>query len=111
MADPVFGFTRKDAEAIIRVIGGETESRANVTDTYDATSCYLAIATSAISAYNSGTSTLGSGTADFKYITSTNTVSTSWTNQTVYNFGTAIAVGAKLKVWRIGGRYLAVEIC
>jgi hypothetical protein len=108
MADAVFGFTRKDAEALLRLIGGETDSTARTTDTYDATACYLGVATTAISAYAAGT--LGSGTAQFKAIDTANTLSNTWTG-TVYNYGSAIASGARIIIWRVGDKHVAVEVC
>lgn len=108
MADAVFGFSRKDAEALLRLIGGELERTANVSDTYDATTCYLGVATSAISAYAAGT--LGSGTAQFKSIDAANTLSNTWTG-TVYNYGSAIANGSRLMIWRVGNKHVAVEVC
>jgi hypothetical protein len=108
MADAVFGFTRKDAEALLRLIGGETDQTANSRDTYDATACYLGAATTAITAYASGT--LGSGTAQFKSIDTANTLSNTWTG-TVYNYGSAIASGARIIIWRVGDKHVAVEVC
>lgn len=110
MADAVFGFTRKDAEALLRLINEETQQTGNITNTYDATACYLGIATSAISAYNSGTLTLGNGQAQFKAISSAGVISDTWSG-TVYNFGSAIANGAKLMIWRVGDKHVAVEVC
>ena len=108
MADAVFGFTRKDAEALLRLIGGETDSTANVTNTYDATACYLGVATTAISAYAAGT--LGSGTAQFKSITTANALQNTWIG-TVYNYGSAIANGSRIIIWRVGDKHVAVEVC
>lgn len=108
MADTVFGFNRKDAEALVKLIGEERQKNANVTHTYDATACYLGVATSAISAYAAGT--LGSGTAQFKSIDAANTLSNTWTG-TVYNYGSAINNGAKLMIWRVGNKHVAVEVC
>jgi len=110
MADAVFGFTRKDAEALLRLIGGETDSTARTTDTYDATACYLAVATTTITAYSAVTKKLGSGQAQFKYINALDEVEDSWIN-TVYNFGTPIQIGARLLTWRVGNRFIAVELC
>jgi hypothetical protein len=110
MQDPVFGFTRKDAEALLRLINEESSQSANVTDTYDATACYLGVATSAITAYNATTLTLGNGQAQFKAISSAGVISNTWSG-TVYNFGTAIPDSARLMIWRVGDKHIAVEIC
>lgn len=108
MADAVFGFKRKDAEALLRIISEEGQKNANVTNTYDATTCYLAIAKTKISAYAAGT--LGNGRAEFKSINTLNQLDNTWEG-TVYNFGSEILAGAKLIVWRVGDRHIAVEVC
>jgi hypothetical protein len=70
----------------------------------------LAVATSAITA-RAGT-TLGVGTARAKQISDARVLSDLYaTDIEVLNAGSAIANAAMLKCFRVGNRWLAVEIC
>jgi hypothetical protein len=68
----------------------------------------IAVATSTITA-RAGT-TLGTGTAKVKRITDANVLEDLY-DVNVVNMGSAIANGAYLKLFRVGNKFSAVEIC
>ena len=68
----------------------------------------IAVSTSTITA-RAGT-TLGTGTAKVKRISDANVVEDLY-DVDVVNMGSAIASGAYIKLFRVGNKFSAVEIC
>jgi len=109
MADEVlYAFNDADSTELLRLIGGKTSSGGNSDPTQQAADCLIAVATSTITA-RAGT-TLGTGTAMVKQISSAN-VATDLYTVDVVNLGTPIVSGAWLMLFRVGNRFAAVEVC
>ena len=109
MPDEVlYAFNDADSTELLRLIGGRTSSGGNSDPTQQAADCLIAVATSTITA-RAGT-TLGTGTAMVKQISDANVLSDLYAVDVV-NMGSAIANGSYVKLFRIGNRFSAVEIC
>lgn len=107
--EEIVGFSRADATELLRKIGGGTSGGAGL-GTYDATSIYLAVATTGVPA-RSGT-TLGSATVALKYlaVSGSNRVITDMAQTvTAYNVaGTAVATGAYILTLRLGDVHVVI---
>lgn len=109
MADEVlYAFNDADSTELLRLIGGKTSSGGNSDPTQQTADCLIAVATSTITA-RAGT-TLGTGTAMVKQISSANVLSDLY-EVDVVNCGTLIDSGAFVKLFRIGNKFSAVELC
>jgi hypothetical protein len=99
-----------DSQALLGMIGATKPSGSIGSDLVSTADTILAVATSAITA-RAGT-TLGVGTARAKQISDARVLSDLYaTDIEVLNAGSAIANGANLICFRVGNRWLAVEIC
>jgi hypothetical protein len=109
MADEtLYAFNYSDSEALLASIGKKREGGQVGSDAISDNTIYIGVATTAITA-RSGT-TVGSGTAQLKY-TDSSGVLQNLRLVAVSNAGSAIAIGAYLKVFRVGNRFFAVELC
>lgn len=109
MADGnIVGFNEADASEILRLIGGGASLGGGSNGESFTADCLIAVATSAITA-RAG-STLGTGTATVKQISDTNTLSDLY-SVNVVNCGTLIESGSFIKLFRVGNKLSAVEIC
>jgi hypothetical protein len=109
MPDEVlYAFNDADSLELLRIIGSGSSTGGNSDPTQQTADCLIAVATSTITA-RAGT-TLGTGTAKVKRITDANVLEDLY-DVNVVNMGSAIANGAYLKLFRIGNKFSAVEIC
>jgi hypothetical protein len=109
MPDEVlYAFNDADSLELLRMIGSGSSTGGNSDPTQQTADCLVAVATSTITA-RAGT-TLGTGTAKVNRISDAN-VLTDLYDVNVVNMGSAIASGAYLKLFRIGNKFSAVEIC
>lgn len=109
MADGnIVGFNEADASEILRLIGGGASLGGGSNGETFTADCLIAVATSVITARVG--STLGTGTAKVKQISSANVAGDLY-DVDVVNIGSAIANGSWLKLFRIGNKLSAVEIC
>jgi hypothetical protein len=111
MADTtLYAFNYPDGQALLGGIGATKPSGSIGSDLVSTADIILAVATSAITA-RAGTA-LGVGTARAKQISDARVLSDLYsTDIEVLNAGSAIANAAMLKCFRVGNRWLAVEIC
>lgn len=117
-SETLYAFNKADSAALLKTIGKESTDGGNGQSwesiPFDTR---LAIASGTITA-RSGT-TLGTGTVTLKKIgsagaTSTMTLSNmggTTSSLTVFNPGSAIASGAYVLCFRVGDKWLAVEVC
>jgi hypothetical protein len=101
----IYGFNSQDTDGLLRLLasrsGGYGAAKGDNT-------CYIGITSGTITA-KSG-SVLGSGTVAVKYIDDADTLQTLF-NVTAKNPGTEIASGATVIIWRVGNKWIAVEVC
>jgi hypothetical protein len=111
MADTtLYAFNNADSQALLGMIGATKPSGSISSDLVSTADTILAVATSTITA-RAGT-TLGVGTASAKQISDAKVLSNLFGSDIeVLNAGSAIANGASLICFRVGNRWLAVEIC
>jgi hypothetical protein len=111
MADTtLYAFNNADSQALLGMIGATKPSGSISSDLVSTADTLVAVATSTITA-RSGT-TLGVGTASAKQISDARVLSNLFDSDIeVLNAGAAISNGAMLKCFRVGNRWLAVEIC
>ncbi len=111
MADTtLYAFDYADSQALLAGVGATKPGGSIGSDLVSTADTILAFATSAITA-RAGT-TLGVGTARAKQISDARVLSDLYsTDIEVLNAGSAVANGAMLKCFRVGNRWLAVEIC
>jgi len=109
MAEEVYyALGEGEAEKLRGILGGANPQASSPLGAPEAASVLVAVATSTITA-RTGT-TLGTGTAQAKYIDSSNVLqNTDILN--VLNPGSAIANGSYVVLLRSGGSWLAVEVC
>lgn len=109
MADETLvAFSPSDANELLKLIKGQLSGGSVSNDAISDNATWIAVATSTITA-RSG-STLGTGTAQIKYIDNANTLQNLFTTDVV-NMGSAIANGAHMKAFRVGNKISVVEIC
>jgi hypothetical protein len=111
MADTtLYAFNNADSQALLGMIGATKPSGSISSDLVSTADTILAVATSTITAR--AVNTLGVGTARAKQISDARVLSDLYaTDIEVLNAGSAIANSAMLKCFRVGNRWLAVEIC
>lgn len=109
MADEnLYAFNYSDAQSILSDIGKKREGGQIASDATSDNTTYIGVSTSTITA-RAGT-TVGSGTAQLKWVNDSGVLQ-DLNTVTVNNAGSAIANGSYLKVFRVGNRFFAVEIC
>jgi len=111
MADTtLYAFSNADSQALLGMIGATKPSGFISSDLVSTADIILAVATSAITA-RAGT-TLGAGTASAKQISDSKVLSDLYDSDIeVLNSGSAIPSGASLICFRVGNRWMGVEIC
>jgi hypothetical protein len=106
----LYAFNNADSQALLGMIGATKPSGSIESDLVSTADTILAFATSTITA-RAGT-TLGVGTARAKQISDARVLSDLYaTDIEVLNAGSAIPSGASLICFRVGNRWIAVEIC
>ena len=109
MADEtLYSFNYADSQALLAQIGPSKSGGGSKSDAISDNAIYIGIATSIITA-RAGT-TLGTGTAMLKQTSDANTIS-DLHSVNVVNAGSQIGSGKFIKVFRIGNKLFAVEIC
>ena len=109
MADEtLYSFNYADSQALLAQIGPSKSGGGSKSDAISDNAIYIGIATSIITA-RAGT-TLGTGTAMLKQVSDANVLS-DLHSVSVVNAGSAIGSGKFCKVFRIGNKLFAVEIC
>lgn len=117
-AETLYAFNKADSIELLRTIGKEGSSgAAGATVQNPGFDIRLGVATGTITA-RSGT-TLGSGPVQWKKIDGSYVVSTLTLDQiggtasgtTALNTGAAIASGAYVLCFRVGDKWIAVEVC
>jgi hypothetical protein len=111
MADTtLYAFNNADSQALLGMIGATKPSGSITSDLVSTADILVAVATSAITA-RSGT-TLGVGTASAKQISDARVLSNLFDSDIeVLNLGEATAEGAHLICFRVGNRWIGVEVC
>jgi hypothetical protein len=111
MADTtLYAFNNADSQALLGMIGATKPSGSISPDLVSTADIILAVATSTITA-RAGT-TLGVGTASAKQISDAKVLSNLFDSDIeVLNLGAATAEGAHLICFRVGNRWLGVEVC
>jgi len=116
--ETLYAFNRADSTALLRTIGKDgatTGTNGNATDLgYD---IRLGVTTGTITARSGAT--LGSGPVQWKKISSSGVASTQTmqtpsggvSGVTAYNAGASIASGAYVICFRVGNKWIAVEVC
>jgi hypothetical protein len=106
----LYAFNNADSQALLGMIGQKAQGGSMLSDAVSTADIILAVATSAITA-RAGT-TLGVGTASAKQISDARVLSNLFGSDIeVLNPGSAIANGASLICFRVGNRWIGVEIC
>jgi len=109
MADETLvAFNQSDATELLKLIKGQSSVGSMGNDAISDNATWIAVATSTITARVG--STLGTGTAQIKWIDSSNVLHNLFT-ASVVNMGSAIAEGAYMKAFRVGNKISVVEIC
>jgi hypothetical protein len=106
--ETLYAFNEADSQALLQSIGAKASGGSNQPDHVSTSDTLLATATSTITG-RAGT-TLGTGTAMAKQISSAGVLSDLFTIDVV-NPGSAIANASTLFCFRVGNRWVAVEIC
>ena len=106
--ETLYAFNESDSQELLKGIGKKASGGSNQTDHVSTADTLLATATSVITG-RSGT-TLGTGTAMAKQISSAGVLSDLFAIDVV-NPGSAIADASSLICFRVGNRWVAVEIC
>jgi hypothetical protein len=109
MPDEVlYAFNDADSTELLRLIGGKISSGGNGDSVQQSADCLIAITDGAITA-RAGT-TLGTGQASVQRIDDAG-VATNMYKVDVLNAGTRILDDAWVMLFRVGNRFLAVEVC
>lgn len=117
-SETLYAFNKADSTELLRTIGKESSSGAGGARVENlGFDIRLGVTTSVITA-RSGT-TLGSGSVQWKKINGSYVVSTlqldvisgAISGATVLNAGSAIASGAYVICFRVGDKWIAVEVC
>ena len=106
--DLIVGFSDSDAQELLKLIKRQNSGGSISNDAISDNVNWIAVATSTITARVG--STLGTGTAQVKWIDSSNVLHNLFTTSVV-NMGSAIAEGAYCKAFRVGNKISVVEIC
>jgi hypothetical protein len=106
----LYAFNNADSQALLGMIGQKAQGGSMLSDAVSTADTLVAVATSTITAR--ADTTLGVGTASAKQISDARVLSNLFDSDIeVLNAGATIASGAMLKCFRVGNRWLAVEIC
>jgi hypothetical protein len=109
MEDDLYAFGEKDAGDLIRKLRPKDDGRADLpSQSQDASQCFVGVSSGTITA--KAGSVLGSGTVAVKYIDNADTLQTLW-DVTAKNPGSEIASGRTVIIWRVGNKWIAVEVC
>jgi hypothetical protein len=109
MPDEVlYAFNDSDSLELLRMIGSGSSTGGNSDPTQQTADCLIGVAVGNITA-RAG-STLGVGVVMTKQISDTNVLSDLY-QINVVNCGTLIEGGAFVKLFRLGNKFSAVEIC
>jgi len=109
MADEsLFAFNYADSQSLLASIGYGRSGGATQSDAISDNAIYIGVATSIITA-RAGT-TLGTGTAMLKQISDANVLS-DLHSVSVGNAGSAIANGSHMLGFRVGNKFVVVELC
>lgn len=106
--DTIVGFNDSDARELLKLIKGQSSIGSMTSDAQSDNATWLGVTTSTITA-RAG-STMGTGTVQVKWINSSNVAANLHTID-VINAGSAIANGAWVIVFRVGNKFVAVEVC
>ena len=109
MDDDIYGFGERDASLLLGLTRTKGQSN-NATPfmSQDASQCFIGVSSGTITA--KAGSVLGSGTVAVKYIDASDTLQTLW-NVTAKNPGSEITTGKTVIIWRVGNKYIVVEVC
>lgn len=109
MPDEVlYAFNDADSLELLRMIGSGSSTGGNSDPTQQTADCLIAVSTSLITG-RVGT-TLGEGTVKVKRITDLNVLEDLY-DVDVVNMGSTILEGSYVKLFRVGNKFSAVEIC
>lgn len=109
MADEtLYAFSYADSQALLAQIGPSKSGGGSRSDAISDNAIYIGVATTTITARVGNT--LGTGTAMLKQVSDANVLS-DLHSVAVVNAGSAIATSKFCKIFRIGNKLFAVEIC
>lgn len=109
MADEtLYSFNYADSQALLAQIGPSKSGGGSKSDAISDNATWFGVATTTITARVG--STLGTGTVQIKYVDDSNVLQNLHT-VSVVNAGSAIDLAKYVKVFRVGNKLSAVEIC
>lgn len=109
MADLLVAFNQSDASELLSLIGEKALRGGAIADADRMQAdCLIGVAKTTITARAGAT--LGTGEVYVKYIDDANTLQDLY-EVDVVNMGSAIAIGAYVKIFRVGNRLSVVEVC
>ena len=109
MADLLVAFNQSDASELLSLIGEKALRGGAIADADRMQAdCLIGVAKTTITARAGAV--LGTGEVYVKYIDDANTLQDLY-EVDVVNMGSAIAIGAYVKIFRVGSRLSVVEVC
>ena len=109
MADLLVAFNQSDASELLSLIGEKALRGGAIADADRMQAdCLIGVAKTTITARAGAV--LGTGEVYVKYIDEANTLQDLY-EVDVVNMGSAIAIGAYVKIFRVGSRLSVVEVC
>lgn len=109
MADLLVAFNQSDASELLSLIGEKALRGGAIADADRMQAdCLIGVAKTTITARAGAT--LGTGEVYVKYIDDANTLQDLY-EVDVVNMGSAIAIGAYVKIFRVGSNLSVVEVC
>ena len=109
MADLLVAFNQSDASELLSLIGEKALRGGAIADADRMQAdCLIGVAKTAITARAGAV--LGTGEVYVKYIDDANTLQDLY-EVDVVNMGSAIAIGAYVKIFRVGSNLSVVEVC
>ena len=109
MADLLVAFNQSDASELLSLIGEKALRGGAIADADRMQAdCLIGVAKTTITARAGAT--LGTGEVYVKYIDDSNTLQDLY-EVDVVNMGSAIAIGAYVKIFRVGSNLSVVEVC
>ena len=109
MADLLVAFNQSDASELLSLIGEKALRGGAIADADRMQAdCLIGVAKTTITARAGAT--LGTGEVYVKYIDNANTLQDLY-EVDVVNMGSAIAIGAYVKIFRVGSNLSVVEVC
>lgn len=106
--DTIVGFNNSDAQELLKLIKGQSSTGSMSSDSISDNATWFGVATTTITARVG--STLGTGTVQIKYVDDSNVLQNLHTVDVV-NAGSQIDSAKYVKVFRVGNKLSAVEIC